>query len=224
MAQILVAVELGDFATPARLRVSAAEAGGACFASPADRRPDDDLKMSVVEAQRYVTSIAGWPKPPASGLQWTIDEVEGFPLPEDIDGPSLFGALCLASLKTVTDLLICHAWSTDTVGRLVRAAVMDRVAISTGVDQCGGRFAPVGKIELKLQALARLPPDVCAITIVSESQEINLPTSHRRDIGGPYEMVQVRQDRVLPVIRAVDPVDAVKRVCLMESGYVLNGG
>lgn len=219
MAQIIAAFELGNFATPARLRVSAPRAGNADFASPADKNLKLDLQRSVVHAQRYTAAVAGWPL--AAGLEWTIEEFEGLPLPNAIEGPSLFGALCLASMKAVAN---CQAWSIDTHRRLIRATAIDRVAISTAFDRRSRRFAPVGQIELKLKALARLPPDVCALAIVAYGQKIDLPAELRHDLGGQYELVIVPEGRLLPLIRAIDPVDAFRRVCLMECGSVLNGG
>jgi len=218
MAQILVPLHIEGQGQPARLRVAAAPAGGSDFLPLFAKRfsLSDDVKLSGDKAWRYSTAVAGWPP---RGLTWTLEAL-GPTLPCSILGTSLFGALCLASMKAVAEMNACHTWAIGTVGRLARAAAIDRVAVSAAADLDGSSFYPVGYIERKLEALANQKD--CAVVIVAHKQEIKLPVDHHRDVGGEYEMVTVPGRQPLPVIRAFNPVDALERICLMQSRSALH--
>lgn len=212
--QMLFPLVIAEFGAPARLTVWQGPKAAQCLDPDPETLPHEDARKALRCAQLYVSSVLGWPE--LRTVHWAVTHAvdAAQPLPP-LKGPSIFGAFTLSFLRLVTLEIesTVKPWAKALVPRIA-GTPLEYVAISAAFNPCSGRFGCVGRIELKVAALSRLPRDLCRVLIVAEAQQIQLPVKAEDAYSTVYLLDGTPS---LPVIRAVDPLDAIDKLFLLQS-------
>jgi hypothetical protein len=213
--QILGALVIADFGAPARLRVwqEPGPKEGALEPAPLTL-PHSNSRDALSWAHLYVSSVIGWPL--AITVRWSIANAVGptLRLPP-LRGPSVFGAFSLAFLRSVAvDSPGSIKPGATKLADLIADTRTDEIAVSAAFNPFSGRFDNVGSIELKLAALTWLGPQTCKLLVVSQPQPIQLELVTKTE---QYEVYCVDGRLSIPVVHAIDPVDALQKVFYLQS-------
>ncbi len=191
-----VALDIANYGAPARLSIEALtprdtrdvgivlgpETSGDGFHEAAARE-------SFNSARLYTTTVLGWPM--HKNLRWNISRVrDDRPIP-DINGPSLFGAFSMAFMQSLVleEPTSVRPW-TRCLWPALSGLCLNKVAISCDFSPMNGGFVPVGSIELKLRALARLGVEMMAVCVVAKRQPIELKVN-----GTVHQSESLRRSR-----------------------------
>jgi hypothetical protein len=214
--EILCALVIARFGAPARLRVwHNAVPDGACLNPSPPVLPHASARDALTWAQLYVSAVLGWPS--QSTVQWSVAHAvnPNFQIPP-LRGPSLFGAFSVAFLRSIAvEAQESVKPAAQEMATLIADTRIDCTAISAAFNPRSGSFQSVGNIEMKLTELTALGPQTCKLCVVAEAQPIPLePVAETRH----YEIYRLLNGLdSLPVVRALDPLDAVKRIFTLQA-------
>lgn len=150
----------------------------------------------------------GWPA--RKSFKLSLEPIDrAYPLPNRLDGTSLFGTLAMGLAQSIARVESgCLKHSACSLLPQLRGTSLGRVAVTASCDTKTGQFSPVGCIVDKLHSLC-LPdivgPAVCIIATSQECGDVEQDDSHR-----------------LPLLRADDPIDAFVRLWESQSIDVAN--
>lgn len=212
---ILGALVVGGLGAPVRLRVWQDKNDGSVLQPDPNTLPHNDSRRALDLAQLYASAVLGWPSDRT--IHWAIQHAvnPAFRIPA-MRGPSIFGPFCLALLRSVAvDSPGSVKPAGADPGALISSTRTDGVAISAAFNPRSGCFQQVGGIELKIAALTALGPQTCQVFVVAHNQTILLPID---DQTPDYQVYRLANGQLsVPVVRALDPLDAAKRIFSLQA-------